>query len=75
MTKSPKQENSATEPVTMGPPTFSVSPLSNKYEFMMDFKWDKYEKQIRVSRETFNFEDELVQKLNETFVTALYDWN
>ncbi len=51
-------------------PVLSISPLSNKYEFIMDFKWGTHESQIKVSQETFDFQAELVKELNKALAAA-----
>lgn len=51
--------------VVLPPPVFSLSPLSSKYELILDLKWGILEKQVKIDRETFNFEAELIKKLNQ----------
>lgn len=52
------------------PPMFLHSPLSNKYEMILDFKSGNYEKQVKVSRETHTFEEDLIRELNKTLLEA-----
>lgn len=59
----PKPESNPV--VVLPPPVLSLSPLSSKYEMILDLKWGTFEKQVKVSRETYNFEQDLVKTLNQ----------
>lgn len=54
--------------IVLPPPVLAESPLSSKYEMIFDLKWGVFEKQVKISRETYTFNQDLVKLLNEALV-------
>ncbi len=65
----PKQSREQSKHViVLPPPIFSENPLSSKYELILTLKWGEFEKYVKVSRETYTFQQDLIKNLNEALV-------
>lgn len=54
--------------IVLPPPVLKVSVLSNKYEMVIEVRWGTFEKFVKVDKETYNFNDLLVQELNKALL-------
>ncbi len=56
--------------VTLYPPKVEVSKKSDKYDLYLDIVWGDFEKEVKLSKETFNLQERTIQVINETFLEA-----
>jgi hypothetical protein len=60
-----QQENKV---VVLPPPLLFENKLSNKYDLILNLKWGKFEKEIKVSREQGRFTYELLKGINQALL-------
>jgi len=54
--------------VVLFPPKIEISPLTNKYDMVLTVRWGEFEKEIRLSKETFGLWNSAVRELNSALL-------
>lgn len=64
-------KTSKTEPVViLPPPRVELSPLTSKYKAQFILKWGQYEQVFDVDKETFGYEERMLEQLNKALLEA-----